>query len=240
MRKERVEFTRDIQMPNEEIKKLFADNLYQKSMQRIDDSDVNINHLENIFTNETYYLAMKTVPLLERKVLYLSFVENVRLNDICKRLKLQKKQVLYKEVGKNPEVRIIDNIQKLKKEIINKNLIIIPYESAFIVCNNQELMKDMTLNIALVLGSVSGDFILVNIDKKEREFKSLSQEDIIWYSQSLNNNSFNDTSQNMKISFREHFNKDIFQNKNQNCENTLISILSNIEIILSKFLKNNE
>ena len=94
MRKERVEFTRDIQMPNEEIKKLLADNLYQKSMQKADNSDVNINHLENIFTNETYYAAMKTVPLLERKVLYLSFVENVRLNDICKRLKLQKKQVI--------------------------------------------------------------------------------------------------------------------------------------------------
>lgn len=94
MRKERVEFTRDVQMPNEEIKKLLADNLYQKSMQKADNSDVNINHLENVFTNETYYLAMKTVPLLERKVLYLSFVENVRLNDICKRLKLQKKQVI--------------------------------------------------------------------------------------------------------------------------------------------------
>ena len=33
-------------------------------------------------------------PMLERKVLYLSFVENARLNDICKRLKLQKKQVI--------------------------------------------------------------------------------------------------------------------------------------------------
>ena len=240
MRKERVEFTRDIQMPNEEIKKLLADNLYQKSMQRIDDSDVNINHLENIFTNETYYLAMKTVPLLERKVLYLSFVENVRLNDICKRLKLQKKQVLYKEVGKNPEVRIINNIQKLKKEIINKNLIIIPYESAFIICNNQELMKDMPLNIALVLGSVSGDFILVNIDKKEREFKSLSQDDIIWYYQSLNNNSFNNSSQSMPISFQKTFNKKFFENKNGDYEKTLISILSNIEIILSKFLKSDE
>ena len=94
MKKEKLEFTRDIQMPNEEIKKLLADNLYQKSMQKADNSDVNINHLENIFTNETFYAAMKTVPLLERKVLYLSFVENVRLNDICKRLKLQKKQVI--------------------------------------------------------------------------------------------------------------------------------------------------
>lgn len=87
-------FTKDVQMPNEEIKKILENSLYQKSMQEADNSDVNINHLENIFTDETYYLAMKTVPLLERKVLYLSYIENVRLNDICKRLKLQKKQVI--------------------------------------------------------------------------------------------------------------------------------------------------
>lgn len=87
-------FTKDVQMPNEEIQKILENSLYQKSMQEADNSDVNINHLENIFTDETYYLAMKTVPLLERKVLYLSYIENVRLNDICKRLKLQKKQVI--------------------------------------------------------------------------------------------------------------------------------------------------
>ena len=37
---------------------------------------------------------MKIVPLLERKVLYLAYVENVRLNDICRRLKLQKKEAI--------------------------------------------------------------------------------------------------------------------------------------------------
>ena len=78
-----------------EIIKILEDSYYQKSMQNIENSDVTINHLENIFTNETYYLAMKIVPLFERKVLYLSFIENVRLNDICKRLKLQKHEVIY-------------------------------------------------------------------------------------------------------------------------------------------------
>ena len=147
-------------------------------------------------------------------------------------------RVLYKDVGKNTEVRIINNIQKLKKEIINKNLIIIPYESAFIVCNNQELMKDMTLNIALVLGSVSGDFILVNIDKKEREFKSLSQEDIIWYSQSLNNNSFNSNlNQVVQKSFKDIFNRNFYENKNQNYETTLINTLNKIQILLEKIIK---
>lgn len=79
---------------NEKIIKIIEDNYYKKSMQNVDNSDVNLNHLENIFTDETYYLAMKIVPLLERKVLYLSFVENVRLNDICKKLKLQKSEVI--------------------------------------------------------------------------------------------------------------------------------------------------
>lgn len=80
----------NIQLPNEDVKQIIEENYYQKSMQKVDNSDVNINHLENIFTNETYYTAMKIVPLLERKVLYLSYIENARLNDICRRLKLQK------------------------------------------------------------------------------------------------------------------------------------------------------
>ena len=37
---------------------------------------------------------MKIVPLLERKVLYLSYIENLRLNDICKKLKLQRKEII--------------------------------------------------------------------------------------------------------------------------------------------------
>ncbi len=88
------DYTKDIHLPNEEIKKILSDNYYNTQMQKADNSDVTINHLENIFTNETYYLAMKIVPLLERKVLYLSYIENIRLNDICRRLKLQKKEVI--------------------------------------------------------------------------------------------------------------------------------------------------
>lgn len=81
-------------LETETIIKMLESNYYQKSMENADIADVNINHLENIFTNETYYLAMKIVPLIERKVLYLSYIENLRLNDICKRLKLSKNEVI--------------------------------------------------------------------------------------------------------------------------------------------------
>lgn len=87
-------YTKDILLPNEEIKAILTNSYYQTQMESTNNLDADINHLENIFTNETYYLAMKIVPLLERKILYLSYIENARLNDICKRLKLQKKEVI--------------------------------------------------------------------------------------------------------------------------------------------------
>lgn len=102
-KKKNLKFTKDKKelhsiietiIDTETIIKIIEDNYYQRTMQKVDNTDVSINHLENIFTNETYYLAMKIVPLLERKVLYLSYIENYRLNDICRRLKLDKNQVI--------------------------------------------------------------------------------------------------------------------------------------------------
>ena len=94
--KDKKEFNSIIEtiLETESIVQMIENNYYKTQMQKADNSDVSINHLEKIFTNETYYLAMKIVPLLERKVLYLSYVENIRLNDICKRLKLQKNDVI--------------------------------------------------------------------------------------------------------------------------------------------------
>lgn len=94
--KDKKEFQSIIEtiIDTEAIIQMIEDNYYQKSMHDVENVDVNINHLENIFTNETYYLAMKIVPLLERKILYLSYIENCRLNDICRRLKLRKNEVI--------------------------------------------------------------------------------------------------------------------------------------------------
>ena len=86
--------TEDIKLPNEKIQNIIQQSFYQTQIDKINNIDADINHLEKIFTDETYYAAMKIVPLLERKVLYLSYIENARLNDICKRLKLQKSQVI--------------------------------------------------------------------------------------------------------------------------------------------------
>ena len=99
-------------------------------------------------------------------------------------------RVLYKKVGQLPKIMVLDNVFKLKRFIIKRNLDIIPYQTAYIICNKKELMKNMTPNIVFSFNSIKVDFILVNIDENKREFESLSAEDITWYASDLINKSF--------------------------------------------------
>ena len=154
-------------------------------------------------------------------------------------------RVLYKKVGQVPEVKIINNVSKLKKSIIKNNLDIIPYETVYIICYNKKSMEYMKSNIFLSLKRIAGDFILIDIDKKKHEFKSLTQENIIWYTKDLINKAPINTFKKVNIpkinniqdiyerGFEDHRNA-----KSTNFENTLINVLNNLELVLAMILKN--
>jgi len=159
-------------------------------------------------------------------------------------------RVLYKTTGQPPETKIIDNVSRLKKAIVKRKLDIIPYEELYIICNNRKSVSKAIPNIVLTFSSVYGDLILVGIDKKEREFKGLSQEDIIWYSQDLMNKSTNNTlptnkkpinKKNTTVYERE-IEKDNSSSKSLafDFERALISVLMSIEMTLSTLLRNGD
>lgn len=157
-------------------------------------------------------------------------------------------RVLYKKTGQAPETKIIDNIFKLKKAIVKKNLDIIPYEKLYIICNKKKSISNTKPNIFLTFYSIYGDLILVDIDRKTREFKGLSQEDIIWYSQDLMNKS--SISNNVKSAkkpsvknFMEFYERDFERDsssKSMNYENTVLNSLTTIELALIKLLKGGD
>lgn len=154
-------------------------------------------------------------------------------------------RVLYKKTGQPPETKIIDNVFKLKQAIVKKNLTIIPYENLYIICNNIKFIENEKANIVLTFSSIYGDLILVDIDKKGREFKGLSQEDIIWYSQDLLNKTCNTTSANTKKNNKKDFSK-VYERDTErehdsklnvtDFEKALITVLINIEMTLSTLL----
>lgn len=102
-------------------------------------------------------------------------------------------------------------------------------------------------NIFLPLKRILEDLIVVNIDKKEREFKSLSQEDIIWYSKDINNKSprkVDIKSSNIKkvIPITDVYEKTFKNNgyfTSKNFEQILFEILIHLNLVLAKILKNN-
>ena len=96
-------------------------------------------------------------------------------------------RVLYKKSGQDPEVRIIPNVFMLKRAIINKQLEILPYQNVFLVFNKQKEIQTEPINVIFDLCNIKGDLLVVQIDLKKREFESLSQEDVIWFTRDLIN-----------------------------------------------------
>ncbi|MCI9177693.1 MAG: hypothetical protein HFJ28_03820 [Clostridia bacterium] len=151
-------------------------------------------------------------------------------------------RILYKKVGQAPEVKII-SLWKLKKAIVRKKLDIIPYETLYIICHNKNKQKYLPINIVLDLSHVSGDFLLADIDKQAREFKGISQDDVIWYLRDLINKSFNNkkgcispiTGQRKCTNLPERSLDNSLNNIN-NFEERLLSILTSIELTLSNLL----
>ena len=172
-------------------------------------------------------------------------------------------RVLYKKPKQAPIVKII-SLPKLKKAIAKRNLDIIPYETTYIICHSKNLRKYMPINIVLSLGNIRGDIILINADKNKREFKGLSQEDVIWYTQDLAEKSIDikPIKQSNTIKPKKDFEKDferdfetssssttngnyssnsITNNVTTNSfEKTLIGLLVNIELSLASLLKKGE
>lgn len=152
-------------------------------------------------------------------------------------------RVIYKKPNKAPEVKILDDVFKLKKAIIEKQLVIVPYQTLFLICHNKKFVRNMPQNIILDLSSIYGDLILVAIDRKARKFTSLSQEDMLWYLQDLNSKSSkeelartstpqqNNYLPNFFGNFERDFEKDT---STKNFETSLLNVLTNIELLLAK------
>ena len=142
-------------------------------------------------------------------------------------------RVLYKKVDKAPIVKIID-LQKLKKAIVNKKLEIIAYDTVYIIYDKN---SSYTANIILPLRTITGDLILISIDKKKREFKGLSQEDVIWYFKDLMNKS---NIANKKITTKsntEKISKVSELNNPTDFEKELLSRILNVELVLANLIR---
>ena len=171
---------------------------------------------ENNYKNEMQNSLTK-ISLFKRKN---KNVQNSKHKTAKKDAKLLQKaknknklRVIYKKPNETPEVKIIPDIYMLKKAVINKNLEILPYQNVYIVFNKQKDITKEPINVIFDMYNIKGDLLIVQIDPKEREFKSLSQEDIIWFTEDLINKSANQN-EPIEIARVKNKNLDIINRKN--------------------------
>lgn len=169
--------------------------------------------------------------------------------------------VLYKEVGKEPDFRKIDNNENTFKELIGGELDFIPYEEVVIVAkkNGKNLKPNIYINTEFLgIGSSIRGTILV-VCKENDNFKSLNKEQAMKYREFLIRASFNYDNFDEKGRYIPKRKKDIAQldnfisikqtdrtNGNEtskvslpdcNSEEVLKTILA-IQTVILKFIKN--
>ena len=97
--------------------------------------------------------------------------------------------IIYKEVGKDPIFRKVENSIKSFETILGGEIEIIPYEDIVIICRKNRDSLKANIYINNIGFSIKGNIILVK--KVDDKFVSLNREQAIKYGVFITQQSFN-------------------------------------------------
>ena len=122
------------------------------------------------------------------------FDEQVRVCEDSKEYQAEEKEkirILYKEVGKEPQIMFIDNTLEAKQELVGGLIEVVPYEDVLIICNEEGKLLNMPPNLVFEYDYIAGNCFVIGDDYKNADFKSLTNEEILRYREDLKKRSFN-------------------------------------------------
>ena len=160
--------------------------------------------------------------------------------------------IIYKKVGKKPELtKIKNNIQEFE-QILKGRITCIPYENIIIVCkeNRKSLQPNIYINTKFlgVGESIRGDIIITA--RNDYDFKTLSKEQVVENFKFLQNASFhyNNTVNRLKHKdFVRSFNRELtINNKEKSSDNLqtpndeVLNLIYAIQTIILDFINNKK
>lgn len=160
--------------------------------------------------------------------------------------------IMYKKVGKNPELKKIKNNIQEFEQILKGKITCIPYEKIIIVCkeSRKNLQPNIYINTKFLgLGeTIRGDIIITA--RNEENFKTLSKEQVIENIKFLQNASFhynnisnNFNHKNFVKSFKHELaindKKRTFDNT-QTQNNEILTLIYTIQTIILDFINNTK
>ena len=121
------------------------------------------------------------------------FDEQVRVCENIEEYKTENKKIriLYKEVGKEPQIMFIENTLEAKQKLVGGLIEVVPYEDVLIICNEEGKLLNMPPNLVFEYDYIAGNCFVIGDDYKNADFKSLTDEEILRYREDLRKRSFN-------------------------------------------------
>lgn len=94
-------------------------------------------------------------------------------------MKKEKLKILLKKVGREPEVKFIDNTLKAKQKLVGGLIEVLDFEDdTLIVCNEEGKILNLPPNTLFDMDYIAGDYFVVGNDFENASFKSLTDEQI--------------------------------------------------------------
>lgn len=160
--------------------------------------------------------------------------------------------IILKKTGKNPELKKTKNNIQEFEQILDGKITCIPYENIIIVCkeNQKNLQPNIYINTKFLgLGeTIKGDIIITSGD--ERDFKTLSKEQVMKNIRFLENASFhyNHTTNKLKYkNFVNEFKRELIINNAEKTVDSLqtendeiLKLIYAIQTIILDFIRNKK
>lgn len=90
-----------------------------------------------------------------------------------------KLKILYKEVGKTPEVIEIEDTLEAKQKLVDGLIEVVPYiDDMLLICNEEGKILKMYPNLDFTYDYIAGNCFIIGDDFENAGFRSLTEEEI--------------------------------------------------------------
>ena len=115
----------------------------------------------------------------------------------------KKIKVLYKRVGREPEVVEIENTLQAMQSLVGGFIEVIPYDYYELVCNEEGKIMGLYPNVGFDYDVINGNFFIANDDYETGDFASLTDKNIEKIKEDLKARSFHYTKTQMRAVLKQ-------------------------------------
>ena len=112
-------------------------------------------------------------------------------------------KVLYKRVGREPEVIEIENTLQAMQSLVGGFIEVIPYDYYELVCNEEGKLQGLYPNVGFDYDIINGNFFIANDDYETGDFASLTDKNIEKIKEDLKSRSFHYTKTQMRAVLKQ-------------------------------------